>query len=53
MLTEKCWKALEILCDIKKSNNKKISISKITNEALKEYIDREKENNLAFKMQMI
>ena len=53
MIEDLDWKALEILQDIKKNNDKKISISKIANEAVKNYIESEKEKNLAFKMKML
>lgn len=53
MIDEDDWKSLELLQDIKKKSDKKISISKITNEAIRIYLNTEKEKNLAFKMQML
>ena len=53
MIEKNTWEALELLNDIKKTKDKKISISKIANEAIRMYLDKEKENNLAFKMQML
>lgn len=53
MIEKDTWEALETLNDIKKTTDKKTSISKITNEALKMYLEKEKEKNLAYKMKML
>jgi hypothetical protein len=53
MIDNKKWEALEILKDIKKNTNKKVSVSNLINDAVNKLIEEEIENNLAFKIRMI
>ena len=52
-IEEKFWDLLDILKTSRKYNDKKISISRLIQEAVEEKLEKEKEDNFLLKMNMV